>query len=130
MRIYFVWISRKQCILFQNFQSLKYKSYRCASILIIVISDIIYNLAHFYLSGSPIISWGAHAVGAIGGFILGLICYKSRDKKEQSKNRINLLFWSGIVLFGFVIVVLSLISFQIKKCTKSNDMYSKYVYVC
>lgn len=116
-----------------NFQTIKYKIYRCVSVLIIVASDIAYNLGHFYFKGQPIISWGAHAIGAITGFILGLVLYKNIDnnsmKKSLPKNN-SILFWIGIILFSVLITTLSFIAIEIKKCTPPELLSVRYKYLC
>ncbi|XP_019881810.1 protein rhomboid [Aethina tumida] len=113
-----------------NLETIKYKFIRIVYIVIIVVSDIIYNVIHFYSKDEPLISWGAHIVGGITGVLVGLILFKrNKEEDERLKRRNRIFFWCGVILYCFLFLFLILLSIQIKKCTPKNT-YQKYVYFC
>lgn len=116
-------------IYLQNYEVTKYKIYQCVCVFILVTSDVAYNLGHHYTNVKPRISWAAHAVGALSGFLLGLILYKSSDVRSKSA-LFKSLFVTGFTLFILLFFALVLIDVQIHKCTPVNLRRIKYRYFC
>lgn len=96
---------------------------------VLVASDVAYNLGHHYTNVKPRISWAAHVVGALSGFLLGLILYKSKENKFQT-TLFKVLFLTGLILFIVLFFTLVLIDFQIHRCTPLNLRKIKYAYSC
>ncbi|XP_022907504.2 protein rhomboid-like isoform X2 [Onthophagus taurus] len=110
-----------------NYKVIKYKKTRFVSVGIIVLSDITYNLIHFKNQGFPSISWGAHIAGAVAGLFLGFLLYKNHgDDKRLS----GILFYFGAVLTVLTVFGLILVDYQVRKCTPTNLIHSRYLYVC
>lgn len=104
--------------------------YQCVCVFILVASDVAYNLGHHYTEVKPRISWAAHVVGALSGFLLGLILYKRRNVNVSRTTLFKTLFVTGLILFIVLIVTLIIIDTQIQKCTPFNMRKIKYSYMC
>lgn len=113
---------------FQNFDTTKNKLWTILAVIIIVLSDVGYSIVHAQNKDDPLISEGAHIAGAVSGFLLGLLLYKSNDKNAKSRNR--LAFWFAFVMFTVLIFTLLFINFQIKRCTPLSSLKMSYVYLC
>jgi membrane associated rhomboid family serine protease len=111
-----------------NFESLNNKVYRCFCVVVIVISDTTYSVVHIFSKDEPIISWGAHVVGGISGLFLGLVFFK-REEYLARVRKLS-LFWLGLILYVVLLISLVVLTQQIKKCTPSNLIKTRYVYFC
>ncbi|KAJ3642530.1 hypothetical protein Zmor_025298 [Zophobas morio] len=114
--------------IFMNFESIRYKVYRGLCILIIVVSDIVYNVIHFHVKKDPVISWETHIVGGTSGLFLGLVFY--RKEVQKARLRKLSLFWLGLTLYLILLISLVVVVVQIKKCTPVSAMLREYVYFC
>ncbi|XP_072388669.1 protein rhomboid isoform X1 [Diabrotica undecimpunctata] len=112
-----------------NYTKVNYKIYRIVAIGILVLFDIVYNIVHIYTKKEPVISWEAHCVGGVAGLLLGFIIYKNGDKCQNlTVNRT--LFWISVIFYAFIVIGFVIVTLQIKKCTPSNIIHFRYVYVC
>ncbi|RZC35996.1 Rhomboid domain containing protein, partial [Asbolus verrucosus] len=101
--------------------------YRCICIVIIVVFDIAYDIIHIFSKDEPLISWGAHVIGGISGLFLGLALFK-RDER-LAKTRKLCLFWTGLILYLILLMSLVILTLQIKKCTPSNIIRTRYAFM-
>lgn len=114
----------------QNFDSINYRTSRIGCIGVTVFSDIIFNIVHFYSKDEPQISWMAHLVGGLTGFLMGLVLFQSNDNTDK-RRRINFyLQFFAFFIYSILFVFLVIMVFQIKKCTPTSVIRIKYVYFC
>lgn len=114
--------------IFQNYETTKYKICRCLSVGIITISDITYNVTHSYSKDTPLISWGAHAVGGISGFFLALLLFKCVDE-EKASTRTKVLHLVGTTFFSIMLLLLIVVNYQAKKCNPQGSR-DNFIYIC
>lgn len=79
--VYALLISQLANILL-NFKELPYKLHRAVAVAVLALADIAASLYHYFSLGNvcPRISWAAHSSGALAGFLLGLVLFKSSKK--------------------------------------------------
>ncbi|KAF5307997.1 hypothetical protein FQR65_LT06565 [Abscondita terminalis] len=95
-----------------NFNSTKHKAWKCLAVLIIVASDVTYYFINSsYKPNLVTISEGAHIGGAVSGFLLGLILYKSYDKESTTRNKVIRVF--ALIVFSISVITLLIINFQL-----------------
>lgn len=111
-----------------NYNSTKYKIWNFVVVVIIVVSDITYYFVHSRYKVNLIISEGAHVGGAVSGFLLGFILYKSDDKESKTRNKV--MCWFALILFTISIITLLIVNLQIQTCTPEHMIKVKYVYIC
>ncbi|XP_056647006.1 protein rhomboid isoform X1 [Diorhabda sublineata] len=112
-----------------NYSRVNYKIYRLAALGVLVLFDIIYNIVHIYSKKEPVISWEAHCVGGVSGLLLGFMIYKY-DDMCQSITINRTLFWISVIFYSFMVICFVILTIQIKKCTPSNIIHFRYIYVC
>lgn len=111
-----------------NYNSSKYKLWTLLTVIIIIASDITYYFIHSTYNNHFIISEGAHVAGAIGGFLLGLLLYQSKDKESKTRNKI--IFWSVLTIFLILLSILIVINILIRKCTPVHQIKVHFNYIC
>lgn len=101
---------------FQNYENIKYKTYRGICITVIVLSDISFNLYHFWSREEPLISWEAHLFGGLSGLILGLALYKNTHGLQPERENICLAFSSLVYFLIFTTLVIIMIDSEASDC--------------
>ncbi|XP_044754638.1 protein rhomboid [Coccinella septempunctata] len=108
--------------LYLNYENIKYKAYRGICISVLVLSDITFNLYHFWSREEPVISWEAHLFGGLTGLILGLALYENTKGLQQERKNICLTFSSLLYFLIFTTLVIITIDSGASKC--ANKMNS------
>ncbi|XP_045474315.1 protein rhomboid [Harmonia axyridis] len=92
--------------LYLNYENIKYKTYRGICISVMVLSDITFNLYHFWSREEPLISWEAHLFGGLSGLILGLALYTNSEGLQQGRKNICMTFSSLLYFLIFTTLVI------------------------
>ncbi|KAK9876903.1 hypothetical protein WA026_015939 [Henosepilachna vigintioctopunctata] len=88
-----------------NYENTKYKIYRSICIIVIVLSDISFNLYHYFSRDEPLISWEAHVFGGVTGLVLGMVVYNNTSGLQQKRKDVC----STFSLIFYVLLIISLV---------------------
>lgn len=115
---------------FQNYSSVNYKAYRIASIVVLVIFDVVYNIIHGLAKKQPLISWEVHFVGGLSGLLLGFVIFTSTKMDDRVSTVNRVLFWLDLILYIILVVIFVILSVQIRRCTPVDVIDFRYEYFC